>query len=244
MVSGDWVKRARRLGRELPRALRWGLALWLVMRETVWLIAGQEPLFLRLTAGGAVLVGAAIMLSWRWWLVGAALTVGGICAAIGWHLAGGTMPWFLWAYGAAIAALAAWDALSLVRVARLRRNFGARRLSPADFDHAAHLTVALDYVRRLGPDEALAELRQGLQSLAQRAGKADNYHETRTRAWLALVTHVYRRHADDPLPRLRERVLAHCSDGSLLESYYSRERLTSSEARQRFVAPDLAPLPR
>ena len=142
--------------------------------------------------------------------------------------------------------LARWlgDAMSLVRVARLRRNFGARRLAPSDFDHAAHLTVALDCVRRLGPEDALTELRQGLQAIAERAGKPDNYHETRTQAWLALVTHVHRCHADDPLPRLLERVLAHCKDSRLLESYYSRERLTSAEARLRFVPPDLAPLPR
>ena len=142
--------------------------------------------------------------------------------------------------------LAGWlaDALSLVRVARLRRNFGARRVAPGDFDHAAHLTVALDCVRRLGPEDALTELRQGLQALAERAGKPDNYHETRTQAWLALVTHVHRCHADEPLPRLLERVLAHCKDRRLLESYYSRERLSSAEARRRFVPPDLAPLPR
>ena len=167
----------------------------------------------------------------------------GIGEAIGWHLAGGTPPWFLCVYLTVIATLAAWDGLAAVRVARLRRSFSTRRLAPADFDHAAHLTMALDYVRRLGPDEALTELRGGLQSMAERAGKPDGYHETRTRAWLALVTHVHRCHADDPLPRLLERVLAHCRDGRLLERYYSRERLASAEARRNFVAPDLAPLP-
>jgi hypothetical protein len=243
MADPIWVKRARRLRGALPIALRVGLALWLMVREALWLLVGQEPLALRLIAGGTVSLGAAIMLSWRWWLGGAALTVAGIAAAIGWHLAVGTTPWPLWAYVAAIAALVAWDAFCGARVARLLRNFDARRLAPGEFDHAAHLTVALDYVRRLGPDEALAKLRPGLQSLAERAGKPDGYHETRTRAWLALVTYVHRCHADDPLPRLLDRLLAHCRDGRLLERYYSRERLSSAESRLRFVPPDLAPLP-
>jgi hypothetical protein len=244
MAKPEWTKRARRLKRALPRALRMALAAWLAAQELVWLAFGREPLALRLTAGGTVLLGAAIMLSWRWWLSGAALTVAGIGEAIGWHFAHGSAPWVLWLYITAIAALAAWDALCAVRMARLWRSFRARILLPAEFDHAAHLTVALDCVRRLGPDEGLVELRGGLQSLAERAGKPDNYHETRTRAWLALVSYVHRSHVDEPLPRLLERVLDHCRDKRLLDNYYSRERLTCAEARLRFVPPDLAPLPR
>ena len=65
MAKRDWMKRARRIRRELPRVVRIGLALWLAAREAFgWWRA--RPLALRLTAGGTVLLGAAIMLSFRW----------------------------------------------------------------------------------------------------------------------------------------------------------------------------------
>jgi hypothetical protein len=96
-------------------------------------------------------------------------------------------------------------------------------------------------VRRLGPAAALDELRPGLQALARRAGRPQNYHETRTAAWLAVVATVQRAHAHEPLPRVLDQLVSHCGDSRLLERHYSGARLDSDEARAHFLPPDRAP---
>jgi hypothetical protein len=237
-------KRARRLGRRLPRGLRLGLAAWLLVMEARWLIIGAQPLATRTLVGGIVLVGALALLSRRWWRGGAATIAAGLAAAAGWHLAVGGTPWSLVGYTLVLAALVAWDLGAATRLLRLRRRFWDGSLAPADFDHQRHLLLALDSVRRLGPADALAELRSGLQALAARAGRPEGYHETRTQAWLAMVAALSRRHAHEPLPRLCERLVDDLGDAHLLLRHYSQARLDSPEARARFVPPDRAPLPR
>jgi hypothetical protein len=241
-----WPRGLRRRLRGWPRGLRLVLAGWLGMLELAWLVHGSEPPAARAFIGGTVLAGALALASRRWWLGGAAVVEAGLAAAVGWHLAvaaaPGRVPWSLGAYAAAIAALVAWDLGCAARIARLRRRFWDGSLAPADFDHERHLTLALDSVRRLGATDALAELRPGLQALARRAGRPEHYHETRTRAWLTVIAGVQRAHADEPLPRVLERVVSQCRDSRLLERYYSRELLDSPAARAHFIPPDRVPL--
>ena len=67
------------------------------------------------------------------------------------------------------------------------------------------------------------------------------YHETMTQAWVRLVHLALSEHgpaetADafcDLHPRLQQK--------SLLDAYYSRERLITWQAKRGFVEPDLAP---
>src|SRR5262249_43128955 len=155
--------------------------------EGLWLLHGRQPATVRVAIGGAVLVGALLLLHRRRWRAGAAIVGLGLAAACGWHLAAGGARWPLALSALVLGGLVARDARAPVRAARLRRRFADGTLPPSALDHRAHLTVALDYVRRLGPDAALATLRPGLQALAARAGRPEKYHETRTQAWVALV---------------------------------------------------------
>jgi hypothetical protein len=116
-----------------------------------------------------------------------------------------------------------------------------------EFHHRDHIKIAYLYLRQHPLTEAIAMVRKGLQALAI-AWKAPvddlekGYHETMTVAWVRLV---YLRlaasgpalNADafcDQQPQLMEK--------TLLQSFYSRERLTTWEAKRAFVEPDLAPL--
>jgi flavin reductase (DIM6/NTAB) family NADH-FMN oxidoreductase RutF len=89
--------------------------------------------------------------------------------------------------------------------------------------------VAWGLAQRYGREEGLERMRDGIRTIAARAGKPEAYHETITRAWFELVAG-----ADDlhNVPEL--------FDSSLLRRYYSPERLNSGRAEWR--EPDLHPL--
>jgi hypothetical protein len=116
------------------------------------------------------------------------------------------------------------------------------------WDHRAHLRVAVSYLLRYPFDEALCRMRSGIQDYNSAMGVEDSptsgYHETITQAWLHILATMLRQYgpssaADEFLdehPQLAQK--------TLLRLFYSRERVMSPEAKQRFVEPDLAPLPR
>ena len=115
-----------------------------------------------------------------------------------------------------------------------------------EFHHRDHIKVAYLYLRRHPFEEAIAKVRAGLQALAVAwSAPVDDlekgYHETMTQAWVRLV-HLalsdggVAPSADafcDQQPKLMEK--------THLQLFYSRERLTTWEAKREFVKPDLAP---
>jgi hypothetical protein len=112
-------------------------------------------------------------------------------------------------------------------------------LPPDQFHHAEHLAVASYFAATLPPRQALERLRIALRRYAAFQGKADRYHETITRFWLALV---YTHQADSPAA-LANQVVAACAAMNRIERHYSKARIRSAEARAGWIAPDLEPLP-
>ncbi len=99
-----------------------------------------------------------------------------------------------------------------------------------EMNHRAHLRLAL--LCRDEPQRA----RDLLQRFAIGAGQAIKYNETLTQVWLRLVA----AHAETTVDALMKTPLA---DANLPLRHYSHERLWSDEARERFIEPDLHPLP-
>ena len=120
------------------------------------------------------------------------------------------------------------------------RAFEAGAVTPEEFDHAAHLRVAWVYLREAGSaDAALPRMRDAIQRFAAAAGAAQKYHETITVVWMRVLEG-----AGAQVPRpceltelLRQR--PELADKNLPMKYYSRERLFSEDARERYVPPDL-----
>lgn len=116
-----------------------------------------------------------------------------------------------------------------------------------EFHHRDHIKVAFLYLRRHPLDEAISKVRAGLQALAVAwSAPIDDlekgYHETMTQAWVRLV-HLKSRNGEacesaetfcDQHPQLMHK--------TLLDSFYSRPRLMTWEAKRAFVEPDLAEL--
>lgn len=129
----------------------------------------------------------------------------------------------------------------------LLREFETCSLPLAEWTHRAHLRVAYLYVRRFGADEAITQMRAGIQrfNAAHQIPEAIDrgYHETVTQTWLRLIAAAVA--AETSVLPSEEFLDAHPALGvkRVLLQYYSRERIMSWEAKREFVAPDLAPLP-
>ena len=109
------------------------------------------------------------------------------------------------------------------------RSFETGGVTPADFNHVAHVRVAWVY------------LREAIRGFAAAAGASQKYHETITVLWMRLLADVKARGASGELADvLREHPAL--ADKDLPLRYYSRERLFSDEARAAWVEPDRQPL--
>lgn len=108
-----------------------------------------------------------------------------------------------------------------------------------DFTHGAHVRLAWICLRRFGFEAGSERVVRGIRAFASLHGATGLYHETVTRAWLALVAA-----ADAGAPSFAEFLAAspHLR-GRALDRHYTPGTLDSDEARVRFVAPDRGPLP-
>ncbi len=117
--------------------------------------------------------------------------------------------------------------------------FESGALAPAAFDHAAHLRTAFALLARRPFLEACIAMRDGLRTLARRAGREGLYHETITIAFMSIVLERMRQ---EPVADSIAFIARHpdLSDRDLLARYYRAATLQSAAARERFVLADAA----
>jgi len=124
------------------------------------------------------------------------------------------------------------------------RAFEAGTVTPAQFDHHAHVRVAWVYLREAGSlDAALPRMRAAIKQFAAAAGASQKYHETITVLWMRLLDDVRMRVGEGIEMSEVLRDYPSLADKDLPMKYYSRERLFSDEARAAWVAPDNSSLP-
>jgi|SRR5580658_3437533 hypothetical protein len=123
--------------------------------------------------------------------------------------------------------------------------FEGGRVSSADFNHRSHVRLAYCYLAMEGPASALPRFREALRQFLQ-LKKIDpaKFSETLTQAWLLAVHHFMCRcgstsSAEEFLTRN-----ARLMDSKIMLTHYSAKLLFSADARQTFIEPDLAPIPR
>ena len=122
-------------------------------------------------------------------------------------------------------------------------------LDHADWTHEAHL-AATTYLLLKRPDvdldDALPTIIRGFnESVGGVNDDTQGYHETITRVFLhgvrLFLAEAQRR---EPLHALvNELLMSPMGKRDWPLRFYSRERLFSVDARRKFIAPDLAPLP-
>jgi len=131
---------------------------------------------------------------------------------------------------------------------RFLQSFEAAAIPFGEWKHRTHLKVAVLYLRRFPLDMAIARMRDGIKALNAAHGTADapdrGYHETMTVAWMRLVHFTLGEYgsvgtADQFLDEHPELLSRH-----MLRFYYSRDRILSWEAKEKFLEPDLAEFPK
>lgn len=128
-------------------------------------------------------------------------------------------------------------------VEHLVRAFESCTLPGERWTHPAHLTVALWYLLHYPRAEAMRRIRDGIRRYNKSRGNHTGYHETITRAWVAVVARfLAARDPDDGVGRLAAGLIEACGTSNHLLRYYSREVLFSDAARRGWVPPDLQPI--
>jgi len=120
-------------------------------------------------------------------------------------------------------------------------------LPRSQWTHEAHLTVALWYLFYDSEQEAINAVRNGIKRYNSVQGiettKDGGYHETLTLFWVRTIRRYL---ADESRNRsmvnLANGLIAKYADRTLPFTYYTRDRLMSSEARIKWVEPDLRSL--
>jgi hypothetical protein len=121
-------------------------------------------------------------------------------------------------------------------------------LSKAQWTHQAHLIVGAWHVHHHGAAAALDHLRTRIKRLNDHHGTVNSptsgYHETITRAYVAILAAYLRECDAKALDQAITRLLASpLADNKVLLAYYSADLLFSARARLEWAAPDLTPLP-
>ena len=120
--------------------------------------------------------------------------------------------------------------------------FHAHQLSNEGFHHRDHLRLAWVQIRRLGLEQAAEVVTNGIRRFASHHGSAERYNDTMTRFWLRVVAIGIRRHPEvtfDELLAAEPNLL----DKNLPFKHWSRERMNRDDAKQRWIEPDLRPMP-
>ncbi|MBX3449579.1 MAG: hypothetical protein KF777_08480 [Planctomycetaceae bacterium] len=131
-------------------------------------------------------------------------------------------------------------------IAAFMERFEAGTLSRAEWNHAAHLTIALWYARQTTGDEGLAIVRERIRACNTAVGIPNTdqagYHETLTRLfWQGVCSH-HKQHEAEPLASSLERLLmSRLADRKWGLAFYKRDTLYSKAARLDWVEPDLVP---
>jgi hypothetical protein len=133
------------------------------------------------------------------------------------------------------------------QIERVVRGFVECTLPCDEWTHRAHLTVGLWHARHYPAGEALDRVRAGIKRYNVKCGVVDSptrgYHETITRFYMWLVGKYLAAVADaSDWVAVTNRLIDEFGHRDLPLGYYTRERLTSAEARLGWVEPDLKPL--
>lgn len=121
--------------------------------------------------------------------------------------------------------------------------FMSGTLPSGQFRHRDHLRLAWLLVPRLGAEPGGAAVADGIQRFAAAHGQAAKYHETMTQFWVRLIGHVARAHPELDHFEAFLAAFPHLLDTELPYRHWRRETMLSTEARARWVEPDLLAFP-
>lgn len=131
-----------------------------------------------------------------------------------------------------------------VDIESLIAKFENCTLPRSEWNHTAHLTVAVWYLNRYDEQEAINRIRQGIRRYNTAIGikntKDGGYHETLTLFWIQMVSHYLSVNREESsIFKTAIAVSRTYNDKCIPFQYYSRDLLMSWEARNHWIEPDL-----
>ena len=136
-----------------------------------------------------------------------------------------------------------------VAVDQVGLGFSDRTLPKPEWTHAAHFAATVWMLRRRPEIDLPTAMPGMIRAYNEACGVANDdhggYHETITQASIrACRAFLASRPADEALDvTLTALIASPLGDKTWLLTYWARETLFSVDARRRWMAPDLAPLP-
>ena len=134
---------------------------------------------------------------------------------------------------------------SMQEVESLVCAFEEQATSLEKWDHQMHLAICCWYVMKT-PGAAEESMRDGIQALNRKLGvmttPSSGYHETLTLFWIAKVRSLVEV-CSGPEIAVLNAVVGGLADRSLVYFHYSRELISSNDARRTWREPDLQRLP-
>ncbi len=128
-------------------------------------------------------------------------------------------------------------------VKQLVGAFESGALPAAEFKHTVHIAVGLAYLAEAPLTEATERMRQSLGHFLRHHNET-GYHETLTVFWMKLLGHLATvRYAELPLWERINSVIASHGAKWPVEAHYSKDIVASADARERWVEPNLIPMP-
>ncbi|OKH46709.1 hypothetical protein NIES2101_24600 [Calothrix sp. HK-06] len=128
-------------------------------------------------------------------------------------------------------------------IENLVKAFDNCTLPRSEWNHAAHLTVALWYLKNYEQD-ATKRIREGIQkyntAIVIQTTPNSGYHETITLFWIRTVQNFLSIAEEKSILQLANELVSKYHPNLPLQ-YYSRELLMSWQARVNWVEPDLKP---
>ena len=106
------------------------------------------------------------------------------------------------------------------------------------FPHADHVRLTIVYLALHGREETRRKMLEGLARFATAKGQPEKFHVTMTHAWVDLIDAARTAHPDAPDAATLVGACPELLDRNALLRFYSRERLHSVDARERWMPPD------
>jgi hypothetical protein len=122
------------------------------------------------------------------------------------------------------------------------RSFEACQYPNDQFKHLDHVRLAWIYIRRWGARAAEERIARSIYRFALSLGHGEKYHATITTAWMRLVHSAY---CSTPAIEDFDRFIsshAWLADKRNIHLFYSQSLLSSPQARQQWIEPDIRPL--
>lgn len=119
--------------------------------------------------------------------------------------------------------------------------FESARLFSHEFKHIDHIRMAWIYLSAARPEQAAAQIREGIRHFANVHGATQLYHETITLFWVYAVQAAMEKTRAGSFAEFFE-ANEYLGDKEYIRKFYSRDALMSPEAKMNWLEPDLRPL--